>query len=108
MEAPAPLADLLSRAAVLSDTDLHTLLELLREDLKDRMKRARTAAAEALCVGDDVAITVPGRLPVGAVGHISAIRRGLVTVHFPEQGFWKVDATSLRKVVAVPGSRTPL
>lgn len=98
MNQESVFADLVDRSRALSDSELRTLLELLGEQLKARYKTARIEAAAGLRVGDHVAITREGRVPMGAVGHIIAIRRGLVTVHFHEHGCWRVDATSVRKV----------
>ncbi len=104
MELRSPLPELVSRAGALSDEDLLVLIRALTADYKARRKRAALEAARGLRVGDDVEVVSPGRLPLGACGHVNEIRRGTVSVHFPEHGFWKVQASGLRKVPRASGA----
>ena len=91
-------------AQKLSDAELRQVLEILGDELKHRYKRADQLAAMALKDTDWVETTMPGKkLPLGAKGHISKIRREHVDVHFPDYGMFTVSAKMLRKIDAPPG-----
>lgn len=87
----------------LSDAELREILDVLREELKYRYKRADQIAAMALKDGYWVETIIPAKkLPVGSKGHIVEVRREHVCVHFPELGHFTVSAKMLRKIDAPP------
>ena len=87
-------------AEKLSDENLRVALDVLRLECRRRIKRAAQMAAMYLNVGDDIEMIKAGRkLPGGARGHVSEVRRsGRIGVHFDDHGFWSVDATLVRKI----------
>lgn len=97
---------ILEAAQSLSDDEVRQVLELLREEYKHRLKRADQLAAMALRDGDWVETVHAGKkLPAGAKGHVTEIRRERVNVHFPEHGMFTVSAAMLRKTDPPPGDR---
>lgn len=87
----------------LSNDDIRTALHFLREELKARLKEADTLSAMALKPGDWVEMTkTVRRLPAGARGHVTAVRRGKIDVHFPDFECYTMPASMVRKVDGPP------
>ena len=94
-----PVAQVVEAAQKLSDAELRQVLEILSVELKHRYRRADQVAAAALKDTDWVETVVNGtKLPLGAKGHISKIRRERVDVHFPDYGMFTVSAKMLRRI----------
>lgn len=101
MQDPKQLSHLIEWALKLSDEDLRQAVEFLNQEYRVRIRQSAYRAALTLKSGDWVEVMEGSRkLPVGARGHVVAIRgkSGGVDVHFPDQGMWTISATLLRKV----------
>ena len=99
MDAKPQVPQIVEAAQQLSDADLRQVLEILSVELKHRYRRADQIAAAALKDTDWVETVVNGtKLPLGAKGHISKIRRERVDVHFPDYGLFTVSAKMLRRI----------
>jgi hypothetical protein len=104
MDDKPTVSQVLEAAYKLTDHEIRQVLDLLRDELKHRYKRADQLAAIALKDAYWVETTKPGtKLPAGAKGHIVEVRREHVDVHFLEHGMFTVSATMLRKCDAPPG-----
>jgi hypothetical protein len=97
---PKPqIVQIVEAAQKLSDDELRQVLEILSEELKHRYKLADQLAAATLKSTDWVETVIHGtKLPLGAKGHISKIRRERVDVHFPDHGMFTVSAKMLRRI----------
>lgn len=99
MDAKPSVPQVIDAAQKLSDDELRQVLEILSDELKYRYKRADQIAAAAFKSTDWVETVIPGtKLPLGAKGHISKIRRERVDVHFPDHGLFTVSAKMLRRI----------
>lgn len=90
-------------AKKLSDEEMRQVLEVLGEEYKFRVRLADQLAAMEFRVGDWVETTKQGkRLPAGAKGHVTEVRRERVDVHFPEHGMFTISASMVRKTEPPP------
>jgi len=97
------IRQLLDWGRKLSDDEIRTALHLLREELKLRLKAAATMSALSLRPGDWVEMVKGVRkLPAGARGHVTAIRRDKIDVHFPDFECYTMPASLVRKVDCPP------
>lgn len=91
-------------AQKLKDDELRQALEYMNQEYRVRLRRADQLVAMALNVGDWVEMIKPGkRLPAGAKGHVTEIRRERIDVHFPEHGMFTLSAAMVRKTPPPPG-----
>jgi hypothetical protein len=82
-----------------TNEQLREVLDFLTQEYKTRLKEAAHRAALLLRPGDWAENTHEGRkLPAGARGHITEIRRDKIDVHFPDHGCFTMPATMVRKV----------
>jgi hypothetical protein len=94
------LRQMADAAVKLSDQELLSLLEFLNTEYRARLRRAAQAAALALHPGDEVEnLKGSRRLPQGARGTVTGIRRGRILVLFKDHGgVWSMHATLIRKI----------
>jgi hypothetical protein len=91
-------------ARKLSTDEIRTALRFLHEEFKG----LDAAAVLALRPGDWVEMTkTVRRLPAGARGQVTAVRRGRIDVHFPEFQCYIMPASMVRKVDGSPARPSP-
>ena len=97
------LLQCLEWADKLSNEELHEVLEHLQFTLKMRLKEASHRAALLLRPGDWVEnLHDVRKLPAGARGHITEIRRGKIDVHFPDHSHVTMPASMVKKTDPPP------
>lgn len=90
-------------AEKLSTEELREVLDHLSFKWKMRLKEAAHRAALLLRPGDWVEILHDARkLPAGARGHVTDIRRDKIDVHFPDHGHYTMPASMVRKTDPPP------
>jgi hypothetical protein len=90
-------------AEKLSNEELREVLEHLSFKLKMRLKEASLRAVLVLRTGDWVEnLQDVRKLPAGARGHITDIRRDKIDVHFPDHGHFTMPASMVRKTDPPP------
>jgi hypothetical protein len=93
-------------AEKLSIEELREAIGHLSFKLKIRMREEAHRAAILLRTGDWVEnLHEVRKLPAGARGHITEIRRDKIDVHFPEYGHYTMPASLVRKTESPPAMR---